>query len=185
MAQNNEMNDNALEQQFQITLSLYLLSKDKIDEHFPEAPDIEEKWSEIIAAFMPDAIREFNEYPTAVFGWMMYIGMAVAKYWDLDWELYSKVENLYIYLRDRIDFDHLDDYILEKVLMLDHEATKELQNLVIECAEKINLEIIHMQIEPGTKEAFHAVVDALHQFYLFGSAIELKALGYHMTKLGE
>ena len=67
---------------------------------------------------MPDAIREFPNYPTVALGWIMYVGMAVAKYWDEDWELYSKVENLYAYLRDQTDFDHTDDYIREKVLLL-------------------------------------------------------------------
>lgn len=55
----------------------------------------------------------------------MYIGMAVAKYWDEDWELYSKVEDIYKYLRDRIDFDHMDDYILDKVLLLDANAKED------------------------------------------------------------
>lgn len=51
--------------------------------------------------------------------------MAIAKYWDEDWELYSKAEDLYKYLRDHIDFDHMDDYICEKVLLW---MTRERQN---------------------------------------------------------
>ncbi len=90
---------------FKHDLYTYLRGLDKVDEHLPDAPDIEGKWYDIANAYMPDAVREFNQYPTVVFGWMMYVGMAVAKYWDEDWELYNKVENLYTYLRDRIDFD--------------------------------------------------------------------------------
>ena len=40
-----------------------------------------------------------------------------------------------------------------------------------------------MLIEPGTETAFIAFIASLHQMYLMGIAIELKALGYHMTQL--
>ena len=63
----------------------------------------------------------FSKYPTVALGWIMFVGMAIAKYWDEDWELYGKVDNLYEYLRDRIDFDHMDDYILDQVLLLDEK----------------------------------------------------------------
>ena len=33
-------------------------------------------------------------------------------------------------------------------------------------------------------EAFRGYVAALHQLYLMGMAMELKRLGYHMTKWG-
>ena len=42
------------------------------------------------------------------------IGMAVAKMWDTEWEIYSKVDDLYTYMRDKRDYDHLDEYIREK-----------------------------------------------------------------------
>ena len=42
----------------------------------------------------------------------MFVGMAMAKYWDVDWELYSKVEDHYTHLRDSKDFDHMDVEIL-------------------------------------------------------------------------
>lgn len=173
-----------LERLFKNQLYTYLVAEQRVDEHLPEAPDIEDKWAAIGEAFMPDAIREFNAYPTVVFGWMMYVGMAIAKYWDEDWELYNQVENLYTYLRNRIDFDHMDDYIREKVLFLNQEDSAQLQRIVGNCAEQTDRQIRHMNIEPGTADAFRAVVAALHQMYLFGAAMQLKAMGYHMTKLG-
>ena len=100
-----------LEQLFRTDLHNYLLSIDKVDERLPEAPDIEELWQKIGESYLPDGMREFNAYPTVSLGWMMFIGMAIAKYWDTDWELYSKVGDLYKYLRDQRDFDHMDDYI--------------------------------------------------------------------------
>ena len=98
-------------------------------------------------------------------------------------ELYGKVENLYIYLRDRIDFDHMDDYICEKVLLLDKNAHKGLSNIVAECAARTYNTLIHQGLEPGTEAAFRGFIAALHQMYLMGAAIQLNAMGYHMTRL--
>ena len=81
---------------FRDDLHQFLLSVDMIDERLPEAPDLEELWQPIAQSYMPDAIREFNgEYPRVAFGWIMYVGMALAKYWDVEWTTYSKVTDLY------------------------------------------------------------------------------------------
>ncbi|RKW53780.1 MAG: hypothetical protein D8B57_06100, partial [Prevotella sp.] len=79
---------------FKDDLYQYLLSHNEVDERLPEAPDLDELWQKIAEAYIPDAIREFPNYPMVALGWIMYVGMAIAKYWDEDWELYSKVENL-------------------------------------------------------------------------------------------
>ena len=49
----------------------YLVSLHELDEHFPDCPDVEEKWDEIARAYMPDGIREFSDYPTVSLGWMI------------------------------------------------------------------------------------------------------------------
>ena len=113
----------------------------------------------------------------------MFIGMAIAKYWDTDWELYSKVGDLYKYLRDQRDFDHMDDYICEKVLLLAEEDHAMMTKTVGECASRTYNLLYHQHLEPGTPEAFQGYVSALHQMYLMGMSMELKRLGYHMTKL--
>ena len=59
-------------------LHQFLLSMKEVDERLPECPDVEDKWEEIAKAYIPDGIREFQDYPSASLGWMMYIGMAVA-----------------------------------------------------------------------------------------------------------
>lgn len=38
-------------------------------------------------------------------------------------------------------------------------------------------------MEPGTKTALSCYIAALHQLYLASMAMELNALGYHMTPL--
>lgn len=177
-------NNEDKEQLFRDDLHQFLLSVDMIDERLPEAPDLEELWQPIAQSYMPDAIREFNgEYPRVAFGWIMYVGMALAKYWDVEWTTYSKVTDLYAYLRDRIDFDHMDDYICEKVLLLDEAKHKELSAIVAECAARTFHLLIHQNLQPGTEEAFRGFIAALHQMYLMGIAMELKDLGYHMTQL--
>lgn len=155
----------------------------RVDAHFPEAPDIEELWPKIGESYMPDALREFNDYPTVALGWVMYVGMAIAKYWDTDWTLYAKVPDLYKYLRDRIDFDHLDDYICKQVLLLKDQETAELRNVIAECASRTYNRLFHLHLYPGSESAFRAFVAALHELYLMGAAMQLKDMGYHMTKI--
>lgn len=172
-----------LEQLFRTDLHNYLLSIDKVDERLPEAPDIEELWQKIGESYLPDGMSEFNAYPTVSLGWMMFIGMAIAKYWDTDWELYSKVGDLYKYLRDQRDFDHMDDYICESVLLLTAEEHTLTTKIVGECASRTYNLLYHQHLEPGTPDAFQGYASALHQMYLMGMSMELKRLGYHMTKL--
>ena len=91
--------------------------------------------------------------------------------------------NHYEYLKNSIDFDHMDDYICEKILLLDEESHQKMNQVVAECASRTLNQLAHMGIEPGTETAFRAFIAALHQMYLMGIAVELKALGYHMTQL--
>ena len=168
---------------FKEDLKRYLLSLNMVDEHLPEAPDLEELWPKIGESYLPDALREFAKYPTVSLGWMMFVGMAMAKYWDVDWELYSKVEDHYKHLRDSIDFDHMDDFICEKILLLDADEHKRISGIVAECASRTYNLYIHLGTEPGTEPAFRSFIAALHQMYLMGIAVELKALGYHMTRV--
>lgn len=161
----------------------YLLAQEEIDERMPDAPDIEEKWEEIAQAYMPDGIREYTQYPNVSLGWMMYIGMAVACFWDKDWETYSILDNLYTYLRDKRGFDDMDEFVREDVLGLTGKSFDDMEKLVGECAARTNSLLRHQPIEPGTKEAFQAYVSSLHQLYLMGAAIWLKRMGYKMTAI--
>ena len=164
-------------------LHQFLLSVKEVDERLPECPDVEDKWEEIAKAYIPDGIREFQDFPSASLGWMMYIGMAVAQMWDKEWEIYSKVEVLYAYMRDNRGYDAMDEYVREEVLLLKGADYTVLEKLVGECASRIYNALLRQNIEPGTKEAFNAYVASLHQLYLMGAAVQLKRLGYHMTKM--
>ena len=161
----------------------YLHGIGEVDERLPECPDVEGCWKDIANAYIPDGAREFRDYPVASLGWMMYIGMAVAKLWDDEWTIYSQIDDLYVYLRDKRGYDALDEYICEDVLMLRGKGCEELGAVVGECASRVNYELMRERIEPGTREAFEAYVACLHQLYLFGMAVQLRRMGYHMERV--
>ena len=125
------------EKQLHDDLHGYLLTLQEVDRQMPECPDVEEKWESIARSYIPDGIREFNDYPSVSLGWMMYVGMAVAKLWDAEWDVYSKLDDLYVYLRDKRDYDHLDEYIREDVLLLKDAAYTSLEGVVGECASRV------------------------------------------------
>lgn len=164
-------------------LHRYLVQREAVDERMPECPDVEGKWPAIAEAYLPDGAREFANYPVASLGWMMFIAMAVAKYWDTDWERYSQIEDLYTPMRDKRGFDNLDEYILDEVLDLHGDDAEAMQNLVGDCAERAKRALFTRDIEPGTVEAFKGYVSCLQCMYQMGMAVQLKAMGYHMTAI--
>ena len=196
------------EEKLRQDLHQFLLSMKEVDERFPDCPDVEGKWEEIAKAYIPDGIREFQDYPSASLGWMMYLGMAVAKMWDTEWEvmeqreqsdvcinsaesrqnstegqIYSRLPDLYAYIRDKRGYDSMDEYIREDVLLLRGVDYTALEKLAGECASRVYNALMRQRFEPGTKEAFKGYVACLHQLYLMGAAMQLKRMGYHMTKM--
>lgn len=165
-------------------LHRYLVDRGVVDERMPECPDVEAKWPAIAEAYLPDGAREFAQYPIASLGWMMFIGMALAKYWDTDWERYADVEDVYTPLRERRGYDNLDECIMDEVLDLHGDAAEALQTLVGDCAERVKRSLFRQDIEPGTADAFKAYVACLQVMYQMGMAVQLKAMGYHMVASG-
>lgn len=161
----------------------FLISKGAIDEHVPECPDVEEKWPLIVRSYITDGAREFQDYPVVSLGWIMFVGMAMAYYWDTDWEKNASRTDYYTALRDKRGYDQLDDTVTEDLLGYRGEAAEKVSGLVAECAARVYSLLTHEQIEPGTEAAFGAWLAALHQLYLAGMAMELNALGYHMTPM--
>ncbi len=160
----------------------YLRMEQIVDAMLPTCPDVEEKWTEICEEYLPDGVREFTNYPTASLGWMMYIGMAVAKFWDENWTDYNDIDNLYESIRNERGYDHLDEYVLEEVLSLEKEDLKKTENIVGECAARTLSNLQREKIQSGTPEAFNAYIECLHELYLMGCYIQLNAMGYHLVK---
>ncbi len=159
----------------------FLIHKNAIDAHLPDCPDVEEKWPVISRAYIPDGIKEFQDYPVTSLGWMMLIGMAMAYYWDEDWEKHSPREDYYETIRDLKGYDNLDEAVVTDILGYEGEKADGITDMVAECASRVYSLLTHNHIEPGTEEAFGCYVAALHELYLMGMAAELNALGYHMT----
>jgi hypothetical protein len=174
---------NKFEDTIHKSLHQYLVGVGEVDERLPECPDVTDRWQSIGQSYIPDGAREYRDYPVASLGWMMYIGMAVAKLWNDEWEIYSQIEDLYIYMRDKRGYDALDEYICEDVLMVRGKGVESLAQVVGECAARVNADLMREHLEPGTREAFEAYVACLRQLYLFGMAMQLKRMGYHMQRL--
>lgn len=163
----------------------FLQNKEALDKIVPECPDVEEKWPVIARAYLPDGAKEFQLYPVVSLGWMMLMGMAMGYYWDTDWAKYAKLDNYYEALRDKAGYDNFDDTVVKTLLGYEGEAAEKITELVAECAARVNSLLQHEQIEPGTEAALGSYIAALHQLYLVGMAMELNALGYHMTPVGQ
>lgn len=160
----------------------YLLSVNEVDERLPEAVDIEAKYRSVAESYLADGVREFANYPTASLGWMMYIGMAVARFWDDDWVIYDHLDDLYLYMRDKSGYDLLDEYIRGVVLGLKQPDFDTTEQLVQECAERTYAMLMRQRLEPGTEAAFRGYVACIHQLYLMGAYVQLHRMGYHMVK---
>lgn len=163
----------------------FLQKKGALDPHVPECPDVEEKWGGIAREYMPDGVREFQDYPVVSLGWIMFVGMAMAFYWDTDWEKHAARTDYYKTLRDMRGYDNMDEAVVEEVLGYSGEAAEKTSELVAECASRVYGLLSHEHIEPGTETALGCYVAALHQLYLAGMAMQLNALGYHMTPLNQ
>lgn len=172
------------EEKVQRDLYQYLQSRREVDSRLPEAFDIEAKWEGILQSYLPDGIREFGDYPLSSLGWMMYIGMAVAKFWDEDWPAYERIDDLYLDMRNRSGYDLLDEYIRGCVLELKEPDFDTTEALVQECAQHAITLLGHENLEPGTEAAFRGYVACLHQLYTMGAAVQLYRMGYKMTKMG-
>lgn len=184
MADNSIMLTKMFEESFRADLISYLEAAHAIGKPFPVAPDIEDMWAKIGESYLPDGMREFQQYPIAALGWIMYVGMAIAKFWHDDWERYGKIDDMYGYLKQQTDFDHLDDYIRYDVLGMSKADGESIEKLVGECGARTDTRLRHLQVESGTQAAFVAFVAALHQLYLMGMAVQLKRMGYEMVKMG-
>lgn len=158
------------------------IDKGEIDERIPETPDITEKWDGIVQEYMVDSIKEIAKYPTVALGWAMYVGMAVAKYWDEDWEVYSKVDNLYIHLRDQRGYDYLDEVVRGELYGYKDKDFTDCEDLVRSCAQLALDHIRHEQIEPQSPMAYYVYARSIKVLYIIGAAVGLRRLGYKMVK---
>ena len=77
----------------------------------------------------------------------------------------------------------MEDFVTTLHEDLHGNAAEELQELVGDTAERTKRALYRLDVEPGTADAFKAYIICLQAMYKMGMAVQLKAMGYHMTKL--
>ncbi len=169
-----------LEQRITEGLLMICTGLGKLENQLLASEDIDSKWEELAQPYMADAVKEIAKYPTVSLGWMMYVGMAVAHFWDEDWQTYNGIEDLYAYIRNKRGFDCLDEYVRETVLGMKDKEYDNTEELVRQCATMVLTHIRREQVEPQSPMAFHIYVRGIHALYVVGAAVEMKRLGYKM-----
>ena len=141
----------------------------------PATPDISDRWEKLAESYIADGIQEVSKYPLVSLGWAMYLGMAMAKYWDDGWEVYCKHPNLYEHLRDVHGFDYPVEVVRFDLMKWDCE--KEVRS----CSQLALDKIRHEQIEPASPMAYYVYARTVKVLYLMGAAVGLAHLGYKQT----
>ena len=149
-----------------------------------ENDDIECTYVESLAQpYLVDAVREYRQYPEASVAWAGYLGMAVAKCWDADWQAYQQVT--YADLLGPRGFDDLDEHIVREVLGydLDSEPARRIADILSNCAVEAITMIRHEHIEPQSPRAYYVFARTTQVLYRIGASIELFLLGYKLERL--
>ena len=145
--------------------------------------DIDAKWTELAPEYMADAMKQIADYPMVSVAWAGYVGMAIAKWWDQDWEVFGKYP--YERLLGKQGFDDMDEHIVHDILgmKLESEEANQLEELMRECATTTIGFIRHENIEPQSIRAFYIYARSVKVMYEIGAAIQLKRLGYKWEKM--
>ncbi len=171
------------EQRLEQALLQQCTQKGLLNGQLLDSPDISEYWLTVAKDYMSDAVPQIADYPLCALGWAMYLGMAIAKFWDTDWEKYSKAENIYCQLRDDRGFDYLDEVVRGKVLNLEGQEFDRMERVVQDCSQTVLSLIRKEQIEPATPLAFQVYMASINTLYRIGAAIILRSLGYNFVKM--
>lgn len=152
----------------------FLLDKGLIDVEMAEYPELERKWEDITRSFLPEGVRQFLNNPTRSLSHMIYMGMAVARFWKTDWERYDKIEDLYHYMCNQRGYEHLGEYIRQEVLQTEGQEEEKLPALVDDCANYTVGLLKEQHLKPFTREAFRGLLFSLQVLYNMGVAMEMK-----------
>lgn len=149
-----------------------------------ENDDIDFKFTETLARpYLTDAIREYQQYPEAAVAWAGFLGMAIAKLWDADWQACQQVA--YADLLGRRGFDDMDERILTQVLGYepDSEPALRVADILSKCAIAALTMIRHEHIEPASLRAYYVFARTVQVLYRTGASIELFLLDYKLERL--
>ena len=149
-----------------------------------ENDDIESKFTDELAKpYLTDAVREYRAYPEAAMAWAGYMGMAIAKLWDVDFAAYRQVG--YKDLLGPRGFDDMDERITAQVLgyELDSEQARRISDMLSNCAVEALTMIRHENIEPQSPRAYYVFARTVQVLYRIGASIELFLLGYKLERI--
>ena len=147
----------------------------------PLTDNFYEKWAELAPSYFADAVREIADYPVVSLAWAGYVGMAIAHWWDSDWEGHKDVS--YQTLYGKQGFDDMDEHIAFDLLKLDKKTAEKIEDALRACGETAMALIRHENIEPQTPEAFYVYARAVKVLYETGAMMELARLGYKNRRL--
>ena len=134
--------------------------------------DIDLKWKELAPEYIADGVKEIAAYPTVSIAWAGYIGMAVACWWNRDW---NKLKSQpYSVLLGPKEYHHSGK---------NGKQAQQITSLMQSCALTAVTFIRQEHIEPQSKRAFYVYARAVQVMFQIGAAIELHRLGYEMKKL--
>ncbi len=149
-----------------------------MDKVLLRSDDIDGKWDEFARSYMIDAVHEFNEYPEVTLAWAGYLGMAVARHWDINWIEYKHFgyEDYY----GARGYDDMDEHITRDILgyALDSAEAIRINGALSRCAALTLTLIRHEGFESQSIEAYYALIRCVKVMYQIGAAMELYRLGY-------
>jgi len=158
-------------------------SADMLGDTLLSSQDLDAKWDEFIKDYIADAVREFNDYPEAAVAWPGFIGMAIAHYWDQDWQAHKDIKYKDLYGPN--GWDDMDESILHFVLGLDlgsDEALK-LAQMMNSCSLAALALIRREKIEAQTADGFYILARTYTVMFRIGAAVSLYRMKYKMEKI--
>ena len=147
--------------------------------------DIDLRWTDYAPDYMADAMKLITDYPTVSVAWAGYLGMAVAKWWDQDWETFRYYP--YGRLHGKRGFDDMDEHIVQHILgiPLESEEATRMEDLLRSLATTAIGFIRHENIEPQSPQAFYVYARTVKVMYQIGASLELERLGYRWKGIME
>ena len=178
----NEYFDN-YENNLQVELLKLCTSHKMLEGTLLASDDIEERWREYAPEYMADSVGQVNTYPLVAVAWAAYVGMAVAAWWDMDWERYASEP--YASLHGERGFDDMDEHIVQHILGLGLEDKQavDIENVLRSCAQMALNFIRREQIEAQSTKAFYIFARTARVMYRIGAALELARRGYRFEKV--
>ncbi len=173
------------EEQIMVELLRHASDAGVLDGQLLAAEELDDRWLTSAPAYMAAAVPEIAKYPLVAIVWAGYVGIGAAVLWDMDWEQYKDVEDLYSLLAQPRGFDNLDEYVLEGLLGydLEGEMAQRIENIMRSAAQLSETLIRKEEVEAQSVQAFHIFARTTKVIYRLGVAIGLKELGYKYEKV--